>query len=72
MAISSAGCFSPDLCLWDLVCSFAALWALKKPGEVLGALRTSRIKENITSLILARGRDLVVGTSLRALRMRWV
>ena len=64
MAISLAGCFSPDLRLCDLMRSFMALRALKKPSEVLGALRTSRIKVNITSFILARGRDLVMGTSL--------
>ena len=69
-AISLAGCFSPDLRLHDLVRGFAALQALKKPGEVPGALRTSRIKVNITSFILARGRDLVTGTSFRALLTR--
>ena len=69
-AMSSAGCFSPDLRLRDLVRGFAALRALKKPSDEPGALRTSRIKVNITSFILARGRDLVMGMSLRALLTR--
>ena len=71
-AMPSADCFSPDLRLQVLLRGFAALWALKKPGDELGALRVSRMKVNITSLILARGRCLDTGTSLRALRTRWV
>ena len=46
------GCFSPDLCLRVLLRGFAALQALKKPGDEPGALRVSRMKVNITSLIL--------------------
>ena len=45
-AITSAGCFSPDLRLQDLLHGFAALRALKKPGELLGVLRTSSPVEN--------------------------
>ena len=69
MAIST-GCFSPDLRLRVLVRSFAALWALKKPGEVPGPLRVSSKKVNMTSLTLASRRCLVTGTSLRALLTR--
>ena len=71
-AMPSTGCFFPDLRLRVLLCGFAALWALKKPGDELGALRVSRMKVNITSLILARGRCLETGTSFRALHTKWV
>ena len=70
--MSPTDCFSPDWRLRFLLRGFAALRALKKPGDGPGALRVSRIKVNITSLILARGRCLDGGTSLRALRTRWV
>ena len=61
------GCFSLDLCLWVLVHGFTALQALKKPGEVPGALRVSSKKVNMTFLTLASRRCLEIGTSLRAL-----
>ena len=60
-------CFPSDLRLRVLVRGFAALRVLKKPGDEPGALRVSRRKVNMTSLILASGRCLVTGTSLRAL-----
>ena len=60
-------CFPSNLRLRVLLRGFVALRALKKPGDELGALRVSRRKVNITSLILASGRCLVTGTSLRAL-----
>ena len=69
-AILSADCFSPDLRLRVLLHGFAALRALKNPGEELGALRVSSKKVNITSLILASGRCLDMGTSFRALLTR--
>ena len=60
-------CFPSDLRLQVLMHGFAALRALKKPGDEPGALRVSSKKVNITSLILASGRCLETGTSLRAL-----
>ena len=63
-------CFPSDLHLRVLVRGFAALRALKKPRDELGALRVSRRKVNMTSLILASGRCLETGTSLRALLTR--
>ena len=63
-------CFPSDLRLRVLVHGFAALRALKKPGGEPGALRVSSKKVNITSLILASGRCLETGTSLRALLTR--
>ena len=65
-------CFPSDLRLRVLVRGFAALRALKKPGDEPGALRVSSRKVNITSLILASGRCLETGTSLRALLTKWV
>ena len=69
-AIPSVDCFSPDLHLRVLVCSFTALRALKNPGREPGALRVSSKKVNITSFILASGRCLDTGTSFRALLTR--
>ena len=69
-AIPSADCFSPDLRLRVLMRGFAALRALKNPGEEPGALRVSSKKVNITSLILASRRCLDMGTSFRALLTR--
>ena len=63
-------CFPSDLRLRDRLRGFAALRALKKPGDEPGALRVSRRKVNMTSLILASGRCLEMGTSLRALLTR--
>ena len=60
-------CFPSDLHLHVLVHGFTALQALKKPGDEPGALRVLSKKVNITSLILASGRCLETGTSLRAL-----
>ena len=65
-------CFPSDLHLRVLLRGFAALRALKKPGDEPGALRVSSKKVNVTSLSLASGRCLDMGTSLRALLTRWV